>query len=100
MSFGLPPGTSPPDAPQPRASGEWFPHVISQVRQADGTVLVTFAMPRLARMTIRMPLASWLNGEHMVFMRLPEPLLSVLAIQPANGVPDDDTGQEQQPRIG
>lgn len=93
MSFGLPPGTDPPDAPQPVASGEWFPHVIAQVRQDDGTVLVTMAMPRLARFTFRMPLASWLNGEHMAFMQMPTPLLSVLAIQPADGEPDDDSGE-------
>lgn len=81
MSFGLPPGTDPPDAPQPVASGEWFPHVVAQERQGDGTVLVTFAMPRLTRMIVRVPLASWLNGEHMRFMQLPSPLLDVLAIQ-------------------
>lgn len=80
MSFGLPPGTEPPPDPQPNAGGDWFPHVIAQVRQDDGTMLVTFAMPRLARMTVRMPLSSWLNGEHMRFMQLPDPLLSVLGL--------------------
>lgn len=89
MSFGLPPGTEPPDAPQPRASGVWFPHVISQVRQDDGTVLVTFAMPSLARFTVRVPLTSWLNGEHTRFMQLPAPLLSVLAIPPGDEIPHD-----------
>lgn len=93
MSFGLPPGTDPPDAPQPRASGEWFPHVIAQVRQDDGTVLVTMAMPRLARFTFRMPLSSWLNGEHMRFMQLPHPLLSVLAIREPDTDAEDNGGQ-------
>ncbi len=90
MSFGLPPGTDPPPDPQPRAGGEWWPHVISQVRQDDGTVLVTFAMPHLTRMTVRVPLTSWLEGEHMRFMQLPDPLLSVLYNEPRNSQPADD----------
>lgn len=90
MSFDLPPGTEPPPAPQPRAGGDWWPHVISQVRQDDNTVLVTFAMPGLHRMTVRVPLTSWINGEHMRFMQLPEPLLSVLAIKPVDSEADDD----------
>lgn len=90
--FGLPPGTDPPDAPQPRASGEWFPHVISQVRQDDGTMLVTMAMPALSRFTFRMPLTSWLQGEHMRFMQMPHPLLDVLAI-PHDADADDDGGE-------
>lgn len=84
MSFGLPPGTEPPDAPQPVASGDWFPHVIRQVRQPDGTVLVSMAMPSLSTFTFRMPLSSWLDGEHMRFVQMPSPLLSVLAIPTAS----------------
>lgn len=42
-------------------------------------------MPRLARMTVRMPLTAWLNGEHMMFIGLPAPLLTVLSIEPVNG---------------
>jgi hypothetical protein len=95
VSFGLPPGTEPPPDPQPRAGGDWWPHVISQVRQDDGTVLVTFAMPRLARFTVRMPLASWLDGEHMRFMQLPAPLLSVLAIEP-NNTETQDNGRDDE----
>jgi hypothetical protein len=91
VSFGLPPGTVPPDAPQPVASGEWFPHIIAQVRQDDGTVLVTFAMPRLARFTVRVPLSSWLDGEHMRLAYLPDPLLRVLAIEQNDSTPEDDS---------
>lgn len=94
MSFGLPPGTEPPDAPQPRASGAWFPHVIRQVRQDDGTVLVTMAMPSLSAFTFRMPLSSWLNGEHMRFVQMPSPLLSVLAIPSGDGVGDENPQDE------
>jgi len=78
LPFDLPPGTEPPDAPQPRASGDWFPHVISQNRQDDGTVLVTFAMPSLTRLTVRVPLTAWLNGEHFRLAMLPDRLSSVL----------------------
>lgn len=40
------------------------------------------AMPQLTRFTFRMPLSSWLDGEHARFINMPEPLLQVLAIQP------------------
>jgi hypothetical protein len=92
VSFGLPPGTDPPDAPQPVASGEWFAHVIAQVRNDDGTVSVTFAMPHLTAMTVRVPLASWLNGEHSRLMVLPEPLLTALYYEPNYTDTDDSSG--------
>jgi hypothetical protein len=97
VSFGLPSGTEPPPDPQPKAGGDWWPHVISQVRQDDGTMLVTFAMPSLTRFTVRVPLTSWLNGEHMVFVGLPVPLLSVLAIEPGDSESEDDGGSGHDP---
>ena len=92
MSFGLPPGTEPPDAPQPSASGDWFPHVVDQRRQDDGTVLVTFAMPGLTRMTVRVPLTAWLNGEHTRIALLPDSLVSALYHVPAHGEDEQDFG--------
>lgn len=87
--FGLPPGTEPPDAPQPVASGSWWPHVVNQVRNNDGTVSVTFAGPKLTAFTVRVPLASWLEGEHLRLMALPGPVLGSL-VSPRN----DTVGEE------
>jgi hypothetical protein len=60
-------------------------------------MLVTFAMPRLTRFTVRVPLTSWINGEHMRFMQMPAPLLTVLAIEPNDSEPEQDDGGGQQP---
>ena len=89
-AFDLPPGTQPPDAPQPSASGDWFPHVIDQVRNDDGTVSVTFALPGLRVHTLRVPLSSWLAGEHFRFSALPDPLPDVLRLPSADGSADDE----------
>lgn len=94
-AFGLPPGTEPPPAPQPASGGGWWPHVINQVRQDDGTVLVTFAGPRLTAFTVRVPLASWLEGEHLRLMQLPGPVLGSLATP--QEAPDDERGLPEQP---
>lgn len=91
--YGLPPGTDAPPAPQPSAGGEWWPHVIRQVRQDDGTMLVTFAMPHLTTMQVRVPLTSWINGEHMRFMSLPAPLLNVLYYKPQYSDEQDGSGK-------
>ena len=93
MSFGLPPCTDPPPAPQPRAGGEWFVHVVNQVRNDDGTVSVTFSGPALTMFTVRVPLTSWLHGEHLRLASLPGPFLATLVPdvtrKPGDGNDDD-----------
>ena len=60
----LPPWMPEPPEPHPEAGGPWFPHIIRHDVRDDGTVLVTWALPGLANATVRVPLASWLNGDH------------------------------------
>lgn len=50
--------------PQPSREGAWFPHVISQVPDGAGSVLVTWAMPGLTVATVRVPQTAWLEGLH------------------------------------
>ena len=73
-----------PPAPQPEARGEWFPHIIGQVPDGEGNVLVTFALPDLARATVRVPQSSWLNGDHLTL----SPAL-VRLVTPPKPMPDD-----------
>ena len=70
----------PPDAPKPDASGEWFPYVLDQRPQDDGTVLVTFAAAPLTRMTVRVPFGEWMNGEHFRVVAMPDALKAALAL--------------------
>lgn len=60
----LPDFMRPPPDTHPVAGGEWFPHIIAHVVQDDGTVLVTWALAGLRTATVRVPLSSWLNGDH------------------------------------
>lgn len=97
MIPGLPPNVDPPDAPQPDASGEWFPHVLDQRVDADGTVLVTFAAAPLTRMTIRVPFGEWVNGEHFAVVQMPDELRTVLFPPSAAPVHDDRQRRNDQP---
>lgn len=54
-----------PDMPRPTKDGPTYPHVISQLPQDDGTVLVVFALPGLRRYSVRVPQSIWLAGEHL-----------------------------------
>lgn len=65
----VPPWMHPPPDTHPVSGGEWFPHIIRHVPQDDGTVLVTWSLPGLASATIRVPMASWLQGHHQVIGR-------------------------------
>ena len=50
------------DKPDGAPSGA---RVIEQRAMPDSTVLVTFSLPGLRRMTIRVPWAEWTEGEHL-----------------------------------
>lgn len=64
MAQLVPPWMTPPPDTHPVAGGDWHPHIIAHDVRDDGTVLVTWALPGLARATVRVPLASWLEGHH------------------------------------
>lgn len=62
--------TVPPWVPQPLtpAAGEKFAagvKVIGQVQSANNTILVTFATTALDTFTVRVPEATWLEGQHL-----------------------------------
>ena len=62
--MSVPKWMEPDPPPHPVVGGPWYPHIINHTIVGDGTVLVTWALPGLANAVIRVPLASWLNGEH------------------------------------
>lgn len=70
MPSPVPPWMQPPPDPSPVSGGDWFPHIIRHEPQADGTVLVTWALPGLASAVVRVPMASWLQGDHQPIGRV------------------------------
>jgi hypothetical protein len=85
----LPPWMPQPENPQPVRGGPWFPHVITQVPDGEGNVLVTFAMPDLTTATIRVPQTSWLEGLHLF---LPAALMPLMF--PPAPIPDPDDASD------
>lgn len=79
--------TPPPDT-HPVSGGEWFPHIIHNDVQDDGTVLVTWALPGLSRAVVRVPLASWLEGHHQAQGRFLSSLIHPLLVN-AHQSPSD-----------
>lgn len=54
-----------PDVPPAPERGEPFrPFILSQEPGPSGTVLVTWSLPGLRRLTLRVPESSWIDGDH------------------------------------
>lgn len=77
----------PPPEPHPVAGGDWWPHVIAHVPQDDGTVLVTWSLPGLQRATVRVPLATWLDGHHQPTGRFLASLINPLLVDARQSPP-------------
>lgn len=54
-----------PPLSQTRQGEDTYPRVIRQERRADGSQLVTFALPGLRRARMVVPNARWLDLEHL-----------------------------------
>lgn len=67
--------------PRPRAQPQGrgtYPRVIDQRPEASGFMLVTFSLPGLRRMTVRVPAQVWLDGEHLRIGAAPHEWLDAL----------------------
>lgn len=66
------------------------PFIIDQRPGGNGTVLVTWSLPGLRRVTVSVPETVYLNGEHGVIGGLAHDLLSAMLPPPAPEILDSE----------
>jgi len=71
-----------PDRPPVPARGTMPPFIIEQRQVPGGGVLVTWSLPGLRRLTVHVPEASWLAGEHLPIGTLATQMLASLLPAP------------------